>query len=96
MKKTVIINPAAGRVERSAAARPVVRVAELSGKTVALFSNNKPNVKVLFDELETQLAGGVGVKTIVRAGKLSSAFGAAEADIEAISGADFALNAIGD
>jgi hypothetical protein len=91
-----VVNPAFGSIERPGGEGPVVRVAELSGKTVALFSNNKPNVAPFFDELERRLREEVGAASVVRGGKLSSAFGAAEDDIDAIAGADFAINAIGD
>jgi hypothetical protein len=73
-----------------------VRVAELSGKTVGLFSNNKPNVGLLFDELESRLVAEVGVAKVIHGRKLSSAFAAAESDLDALDDADFAINAIGD
>jgi len=93
----VIVNPAFGVVERRThAALDRSDIAELAGRRVALFSNNKPNVAPFLDELERLLLDRVGAAETVRCGKLSSAFAASTEELKRAEGVEYLVNAVGD
>jgi hypothetical protein len=92
-----LVHPAAGELEPPAGGGPAARVAELKDARVTLFSNNKPNVDVLYDELARLIAWGGGAADLHRVTKLSSAFPAADEDIEqATTGRQLVVNGMGD
>lgn len=92
-----LLHPAAGEIEPPAGGGPAKRVADMKGLKVAFFSNNKPNVDVLYDELCRLIAYAGDSADTVRVTKLSSAFPASKDDIEeATTEAQLAINGMGD
>lgn len=92
-----LIHPAAGELDPPGGGGPAERVADLEGRHVTLFSNNKPNVDVLYDEMDRLLATAGEAAGTQRVTKLSSAFPAAEEDIEqATTGRELVVNGMGD
>ena len=71
-------------------------ITKLAGRTVGLFSNNKPNVAPFFDELERLLVGHFEVEKVVRSGKLSSAFPASEDELRRAEAVEYLIDAVGD
>jgi hypothetical protein len=73
------------------------RETDLSGKTVVLFGNGKPNVDVLFDNLEKLSAAKFPDTKTVRKEKNNSAFSAPEELLQEIADeADFIVCGVGD
>jgi hypothetical protein len=92
-----LIHPAAGELDPPAGGGPAARVADFAGAQVTLFSNNKPNVDVLYDELARLIAWSGGAADVQRVTKLSSAFPAGDDDIEqATTGRQLVVNGMGD
>lgn len=96
-RELVIVNPGFGVLERRRrAAVDRSHIAELAGRRVGLFSNNKPNVGPFVDELERLLVERVGASETVRGGKLSSAFAASTDELKRAEGVEYLINAVGD
>ena len=93
-RSLTVVHPASGSVRDLHALRPTSDVTSLVGRRVLLFSNNKPNVDIFLDELETQLRHG-GVQTS-RLHKLSSAFPAPPDVLDKVKEYEFAINAVAD
>ena len=95
---TTIVNPGFGVIRRPALQARVDRsqVRELAGRSVALFSNNKPNVSPFLDELERLLHERLRVAGVTRASKLSSAFPASEQELKRADGVEYLIDAVGD
>jgi hypothetical protein len=69
----------------------------LEGKTIAFFSNAKPNVGTLFDNLEKHFSVKFPAIKTVRKEKQNSAFGAPEEIVqETAETADFVVYGVGD
>jgi hypothetical protein len=96
--QTTIVNPGFGVIRRPVQQARVDRseVTELAGRSVALFSNNKPNVSALLDELEHLLRERLSVARTTRATKLSSAFPASEEELKRAEGVEYLIDAVGD
>jgi ABC-type transporter Mla subunit MlaD len=97
VRQFVLVNPGYGVVERPE--RGIVdrsHIAELTGRTVGLFSNNKPNVAPFLDELERLLSERLDVARTVRAGKLSSALPASPDELKRAEGVEYLIAATGD
>ena len=73
------------------------REENLTGKTVVFFGNAKPNLNILFDNLEKMFANELPETIILRKGKENAAFPAPEEYIqEAADAADLVICGIGD
>jgi hypothetical protein len=95
MQRYLLVHPASGtaRSGRSTAARSEAR--SVDGLRVALFSNNKPNVRPFFTELRRHLLNS-GAASVDLMGKLSAAFPASQETLGHLRGWDLVVNAIGD
>jgi hypothetical protein len=94
---TELLHPAAGEIDPPAGGGPAKRVADMRGLNVAFFSNNKPNVDLLYDELCRLIAYAGDSADIVRVTKLSSAFPAAKEDVEEVTtDSQLVVNGTGD
>lgn len=91
-----VIHPGGGLIERAAPPSVLNRLQELDAQQLALFSNNKPNVDIFYDELSRLLLASKAVAGISRVKKLSSAFPAGPQEIEAATAAQLVINAVGD
>jgi hypothetical protein len=73
------------------------REKNLSGKTVVFFGNAKPNLNILFDNLEKMFAAKFSGTRTLRKGKENAAFPAPEEYlVEAADAADLVICGIGD
>jgi hypothetical protein len=91
----VLVHPASGTARSgrsSAAPRPAASVA---GLRLALFSNNKPNVRPFFTALSRHLLDS-GAASADLMGKLSAAFPASQETLGHLRGWDLVVNAIAD
>lgn len=80
--------------EKQALAR---RDKNLAGKTVVFFGNGKPNLNLLFDNLEKMFAAQFPDARTLRKGKENAAFPAPEEYLqEAADAADLVICGIGD
>lgn len=94
MKMEVLSPVGEVRVERHALSR---REKNLAGKTVVFFGNAKPNLDILFDNLEKLFAGEFPAARTVRKGKENAAFPAPEEYLtEAADEADLVICGVGD
>jgi hypothetical protein len=95
LPRHVLVHPASGtaRSGRSLAAPRQAR--SVAGLRVALFSNNKPNVRPFFTKLRQQLLES-GAASVDLMGKLSAAFPASQETLGHLRGWDLVVNAIGD
>jgi hypothetical protein len=96
LNRVEIVNPAAGHIALPASAGAVERIRGLAGRQVILFSNNKPNVDIFYDELCRILLASSAVAGVSRVTKLSSAFPAAPEDVAQTTAAQLAINGMGD
>lgn len=98
MTQHIIVNPIAGPVDRPVLHRLAVSARGRSaGRAIVLFSNNKPNVDVLYRRLRDDLVRRDIATHVYDVTKLTSAFAAPDADIqEASKRAHLALNGVGD
>lgn len=82
------------KAEKQALSR---REKNLAGKTVVLFGNGKPNVDILFSNLEELFAAKFPATKTVRKEKRNAAFSAPEEILQEIADeADWVICAVGD
>ncbi|MBI4830688.1 MAG: hypothetical protein HY801_03870 [Candidatus Lindowbacteria bacterium] len=90
-----ILNPAGEvRAEKQALS---VRDKNLEGKTVVFLSNAKPNVGILFDNLQKLFAAKFPATRTIRKGKANAAFPVPEEILqETVDEADWVICGVGD
>ena len=74
----------------------VARLTSLAGRTIGLLDNGKINARLLLDHMEEILRSQHGVKSVVRLKKPDSSRPAPQPVLDAMTGCDAVISAVGD
>jgi hypothetical protein len=95
MQRHVLVHPASGTARSGQSLAAPRQARSVAGLRLALFSNNKPNVRPFFTALRQHLLES-GAASVDLMGKLSAAFPASQEALGHLRGWDLVVNAIGD
>jgi hypothetical protein len=95
MQTHVLVHPASGTARSGQSLAAPRQAQSVAGLRLALFSNNKPNVRPFFTALRQHLLES-GAASVDLMGKLSAAFPASQEALGHLRGWDLVVNAIGD
>ena len=95
VERYLLIHPASGTARSGRGVAAPRQARSVTDLRVALFSNNKPNVRPFFTELRRHLLDS-GAASVDLMGKLSAAFPASQETLGHLRGWDLVVNAIGD